>query len=618
MTLQVRFVVLALVAGVTILLLSAVGVFVLNRTSDKVSDLALRLECEAVPAQSLMRAKETIGVAIAQYQRNRTPADALAVRNEFARGRLLCGQIRVASCAQENSAGMATGTLAQATAKHFQEWLAAFDELVKQVDRSERSTRGLAAQTSLLGTLCLQLATDNGTQISGERAEGHNLLFEKSLGLIGEIQNQVLLASSLLDPSYLERASERQRLLGGDLSGLISRTAPSDLHDFLSEVQDRIKDLGDELANLGQGIKSRQQAQLRVQADQQAIARELEPILARVTEQTMATAQSARENTLQVVVGLGLAALLLPIVAFAGLRLSAKLISRQLIPIGARLDTAAHAINRDVQKAMEDSEALAATSEQQAANVAQLETNAGDITQGAELSVRHIRDASVLTGKTSEQAGQGEKSVGRMSAAMQDMLKAGQCIKQSLGSIEQLAFQTNLLALNAAVEAARAGEAGSGFAVVAEEVRRLAQNCAQVVKETAAVLADSQTATDRGAEASRKVETDFQQIAQDIASIRELLQQATTTTEKQSSHVRLIVECLGEMKVATMSNAERASHFAEFTQTLGAQARQFAVDALILTDFLGQNRKSGESAPRKKHSQNSETSESLTSTVSCV
>ena len=585
-TLKARLATLSIGSGLLILLLCAGSGLVLNRTSGRVTDLARRIEHEAVPAQALLRATENVNTAIANFQRSRTKEDAAAVRQEFTHAFRLCGQIRADSATIEGTA--ITGSLAVATTRHLQAWQEAFDELVKQVDRSERSTRGIAAQTSLLGTLSLQLATDDGTLIPGVRAEGHRKTFEKALGTIGEIQNQVLFASSLLDTSYLTRAGAQLKTLSGTVGPLFAATAPSDLHDFLEDVQGRFKDLGDEITNLSISIEGRIKAQIRVQGEQRATMRELEPILSRVTNNTVEAALWARGNLLQVVGGLIFVAIILPLVGYLGMHWAATRINRHLGQIGSRIDSSADQMTRAVLQAATDSTALATASQNQASNIAQLESSAGDMSNGAELSARHIREATTLANQASENSTHGEESVSRMNTAMQDMSRTGTSIRQALDSIEAIAFQTNLLALNAAIEAARAGEAGSGFAVVAEEVRSLAQRSSQVAKETADLLAHSQETTSRGLEASRMVEQDFQQISRDVASARNLLQETDKVAVRQNEHVRLIADSLGELKVVAADSAVRAGRFADFTKVLGGQSDQFVADAHQLAEFLGQ------------------------------
>ena len=161
--------------------------------------------------------------------------------------------------------------------------------------QSDRSTRGIAAQTSLLITLCTQLATDDGTLIAGARSPQHRKVFENGIGAIGEIQNAVLLASSLVDPSQLDRGFASHRSIAQSVATTLAATPASELRDFIDEVGQKIKDLGDELSNLRVGITNRIRAQEDVVAAGAGALALLDPV-AREIPSTAANAINLSAN----------------------------------------------------------------------------------------------------------------------------------------------------------------------------------------------------------------------------------------------------------------------------------------------------------------------------------
>lgn len=126
---------------------------------------------------------------------------------------------------------------------------------------------------------------------------------------------------------------------------------------------------------------------------------------------------------------------------------------------------------------------LSQRTEAQASSLQETAAGMEELTSTVKQNADNAQHATELAATASEVAQKGNAVVSQVVSTMQDISDRSGKIAEITSIIEGIAFQTNILALNAAVEAARAGDQGQGFAVVANEVRSLAQRSAKAAKE---------------------------------------------------------------------------------------------------------------------------------------
>lgn len=181
--------------------------------------------------------------------------------------------------------------------------------------------------------------------------------------------------------------------------------------------------------------------------------------------------------------------------------------------------------------------------------------------------------------KARSSASEGREVVSTTIEAMNEIEGSSNKISTIVDVIEDIAFQTNLLALNAGVEAARTGEAGKGFAVIASEVRELAQRSSAAAHEISNVINDSRLHVTKGVDLVAKTGESLGSISDAVENVASELSEIVVSAREQSLSIEEISSAVGEIDQATKRDA------ASLEETT-ADSEELKLQADALTDAI--------------------------------
>ena len=222
----------------------------------------------------------------------------------------------------------------------------------------------------------------------------------------------------------------------------------------------------------------------------------------------------------------------------------------------------------------EVSQSMADGASRQAASIEESSASLHEMASMTSRNSESAQAAKKLAAEARSTADAGARDMAAMKGAMTAIQSSSSEISKIIKTIDEIAFQTNILALNAAVEAARAGEAGAGFAVVAEEVRSLAQRSAQAAKETAVKIEDASAKSAQGVSISGQVAASLDGIVERIRQLDEMVGGIAEASHEQSAGITQLNQAVAGMDQITQSNAALAEQGASSAQELQTQSAQ--------------------------------------------